>query len=147
LKGFGGEFLSVALVLSIPLGVFVIFPFRAFEFRAAEPVRSPVRAAFVEMTPETERRVLRAARASWREKVGKSRHLRADLFCTELPEDVFRSVLSLCDRTPPPMPPRTGCGWTPFLPSLKAPPPSPVAAGAVEGDGQAFPRKELLKMN
>jgi len=144
-RSVGSEFLSVATVFSIPLAVVLSFPFGAFGFRAMEGVRSPSRAAFVAMTPEVECLALRAVRSPWREKGGEARRLQADLLCTELPEDRRLSVLSVRDRSRLPDPPMVRCERTPFLPSQKAPPPSPIAADAAEP--LTFPREELLKMN
>jgi len=145
-RSVGSEILSIALVLAIPLGIVASFPFAVFGFRAAEPVHRPDRTAFVSMTPEVERQALRAVRASWREKVGSARRMRAELFCAELPEEDHRSVLSPRDRSQPPVPPMAECGRIPFLPSQQAPAPLQLAP-TVESDALAFPREELLKIN
>jgi len=146
MRSVGSEILSMATVLSIPLGILLSFPIGAFGFRAAERVRQPPRTAFVTLTPEAERLALRAVRVSWREKAGQARRLRADLLCAALPEDERLSVLSLRDRSRMPEPPEVVCERTPFLPSQKAPPPMPIAAEAAP-EPLAFPREELLKMN
>jgi len=146
LRGVFSELLSMAAVLSIPLGIVLSFPLSPFGFRATEVVRRPAQVAFVTMSPEAERLALRAVRASWRERVGGVRRLQADLFCAELPEDERMSVLTVRDRSRPPAPPMAECERTPFLPSQKAPPPRPIAAGA-ETVPPTFPREELLKMN
>jgi len=141
----GSEILSVAAILSMPLGIAAIFPFEAFRFRANEGDCIPARTAFVQMSPDSEFKALRAVRASWREKVGV-RWQRADLFSAELPEDELRSVLSIRDRSRPPAPPPVLRDRMPFLPSQKAPPPVSITARAVD-EPPAFPRAELLRMN
>jgi len=141
-----GEFLSAAVVLSVPLGIAFSFPFGAFGFRAAEDVRRPVRTAFVTLTPETERQALRTVRTTWRGKTGAARQMQSDLLAAELPDDRRLSVLSVRDRSCPPPLPAVRCELTPFLPSQKAPPPSPIAADRTP-EPLAFPREELLKMN
>jgi len=147
LRSVGGELLSVSAVLAIPACIVASFPFGAFGFRASEDVRRPGgTVAFVRLDPETERVALRTARASWQTKGGDARRLQADLLLSELPDDGRLSVLTVRDRSRPPDPPFLLRGRTPFLPSQKASPPSPIRSGnAVERP--AFPREELLKLN
>jgi len=145
-RSVGGELVSVVLVLAIPLGIVASFPFSVFGFRGSDVAPRSARTAFVTLTPEAERRALHAVRASWKEKVGGARRLRADLFCPELPEEERLSVLSLRDRSRPPAMPQILCEKTPFLPSQKAPPPCSIAP-ETEPDTQAFPQKELLRLN
>jgi len=141
------EFLLSAAVLTVPVGIFLSFPFGAFGFRASEGVCPSARAAFVSLSPEAERQALLSVRTSWRETAGGARRLRAELLCAELPEDGRISVLTVRDRSrlPPPLPP-IGRVRTGFLPSQKAPPPAPIAAKAAS-DPLPFPREELLRMN
>jgi len=145
-RSVGSEFLSVATVLSIPLGIVLVFPFGAFGFKATEEVRHPVRTAFVTLTPEAERLAERAVRASWQGKADGARRLRADLLSAELPQDARLSVLSARDRSRPPSLLPVRCEWTLFLPSQKAPPPVPIAPEKTS-EPLAFPREELLKLN
>jgi len=140
------ECLSAAVILTVPLGIVLSFPFAAFDFKAAEGTRQAARTAFVTLTPEAEQVALRAVRTSWRERKGGVRQVRADLFCAELPDDARFSVLSVRDRSHLPPLPAVGCERTPFLPSQRAFPPSPIAAKPAS-DPLPFPREELLKMN
>lgn len=140
------ECLSAAVILSVPLGIVLAFPFGAFRFQAEEGMRPAARTAFVTLTPEAEQVALRAVRTSWRERKGGARQVRAELLCAKLPDDGRFSVLSVNDRSHLPPLPAVGCERTPFLPSQKALPPSPIAAKTAPVP-LPFPREELLKMN
>jgi len=144
-RSVGSELMSVALVLAVPLSIVVAFPFGAFEFEGVNASRRQVRSAFVDVTPEAEQLILRKVRASWKGKVGGARRLQANIFLSELPEDGQRSVLSVRDRSRPPMPAPVAYERTPFLPSQKAPPPLMIAPTVIEQ--AVFSREELLKLN
>ena len=142
------EIASVLTVLAVPVLIACALPYEALRFRASEtPPRRTFVAAIVRLSPQAELQAMKTAKTSWRGSDG-ARSLRADLFVAELPDDEgSRPVMSAGERARLPDPPVADCGWTPFLPSRKAPPPRKIAPDAAADAGLTFSREELLKID
>lgn len=142
------EIVSVLGVAAIVSAVALSYPYGAMDFRAT--VRTPAKrfvAALVRLTPNEEREALKVVRTSWRGD-GGVRHMRADLFLSELPDDVSgRPVMPDLVRANSSPLPAAEVDWMPFLPSQRAAPPVRIAPADTADDLLAFPRNELLKIN
>ena len=147
MRGVRSEIASALTVAAVVALVALSYPYGAVGFRASD--RAPAKrfaAALVRLTPEEERDALRVVRTSWRGD-GGVRHLRADLFLAELPDDVSgRPVMPERTRPNPAPMPAAEVGWTPFLPSRRAVPPVRSAPSGTD-DLLTFPRNELLKLD
>ena len=139
------EIASVLTVAAVVALVALSYPYGAVGFRASD--RAPAKrfaAALVRLTPEEEREALRVVRTSWR-GAGGVRHLRADLFLSELPDDVSgRPMMPSRVRSNPVPMPAPEVDFAPFLPSRRAAPPVRIAPSGTD-DLLTFPRNELLK--
>lgn len=146
MKPFGSEACSLIAVSAVSCAVVLAIPSDAFRFRASESVgpaaslRAPV--SFVNLDAKTEVELVRAAKNTWRKGTGLGR-IYADLALTELPEDALPPILSLESRSRPPEPPVAVCETPPFLPSLRAEPPTRLPP-AGKTDELTFSRNELL---
>ena len=141
------EIASALTVVTVVALVALSYPYGAVGFHASN--RAPAKrfaAALVRLTPEEERDALRVVRTSWRGD-GGVRHMRADLFLAELPDDVSgRPVMPERVRPNPVPMPAAEVDWAPFLPSRRAAPPVRIEPSGTD-DLQTFPRNELLKLN
>lgn len=142
------EMLSGAIVLSIPVGISLAFPREALRFRALDAdKRSPASVAFVRLSADEERVAMRVARTSWQGASGGSRVVWADLSSMALPDEPRHSVLSVGDRVKVSGMKPVMTELTPFLPSVKAPPPVKIAADDETIETRTFSRDELLKID
>lgn len=74
------EIVPLALILSLPLALYLAFPSGAVGFRPAEcAAPGGTYQAFVSFPPETETALLTAARASWQSDSASRRGVRANL--------------------------------------------------------------------
>ena len=146
-----GNMLSVAAVLTAIVGVAVSFPLDMFSFRPSERSgQNGAFAAFVSLDEAEESAALKAAKSSWNGEGGGVRHLRAELFFSDLPKEESEPVLELADRSAWSLPSPVDPGLVPYMPSLAAPPPEAIPqenAGAVAAHEPAFSREELLKID
>ena len=151
MKGLRSALVSAVMVSLTVAAVALSFPYCALKFRPRpDKAAQPAFAAFVTLSPAEEAAAMKAAKSSWNAEAGAVRHLRAELFVSELPKGRDEPALDIADRasrqTPSPIPP----GLSPFLPSQAAPPPKMIEAdkpGRKDGPSPAFGREELLRMN
>ena len=146
MRSIGSEILSVATVLTVPLGLAAIFPYGALGFSSARtaPRATQASAAIVFLDDAAVARTLRAAKTTPRgEERGRAY---IDLLDAELPGAVAVPMMSVDSRPRPEALPVVGNGIPPFLPSRRAS--APVRISVETGrDDAPFPRAELLKMN
>lgn len=142
-----GEVLSVATVLSIPLGVAVIFPFRAVGFKAQDVALSPsATVSFVHLSEEEEAQAVRATRSALRGDGEDVRQLHADLSFSDLPDEVQGEILPVSARPLGTDVPLVECAVGPFLPSRQAPPPQRIPI-VREEERPTFAKDVLLKID
>jgi len=137
----------VATVLTIPLGVAAIFPFRAIGFKAQDVTLSPsATVSFVHLSEEEEAQAVRATRSTLRGDGEDVRQLHADLAFSELPDETRGEILPVPAHPSGADVPLVTCAVGPFQPSLQAPPPKRIAADPPE-DRPTFSKAELLKID
>ena len=146
MRSIGSEFLSLATVLALPLGIASVFPHGAIRFSASRTVAAPdARTASIVFLGEEEvARVIRAARTVSRgEGAGRSY---VNLLPSELPGagESPPVAIGLCRK--PDDPPVVENGIPPFLPSRQASAPVRISAETVK-EKPVFSRDELLKLN
>ena len=140
------EFLSVAAVLALPIGIASVFPYGAIGFSVSRPAVSPdVRMASIVFPGEEDvARVIRAARTVSRGKDAGCSYV--NLLPSELPGagESPAVAIGLCRK--PEDPPIVENGIPPFLPSRRASAPVRISAETAK-EKPAFSRDELLKLN
>ena len=146
MKSVRSELVSMAVVLSVPAVVAVIFPYGALGFRAASSTRSePKTCAFVTLTPEAEHQAFKVARTSFRRSERDVRRMHADLSADFPPETALRLDVSVPAAAGPAELPIVKCERVPYLPSAKARP--PVRLPPADKDPELpFPREKLLEI-
>ena len=140
------EFLSVAAVLALPIGIASIFPYGALGFSVSRPaVSSDVRMASIVFPGEEDvARLMRAARTVSRgEGAGRSY---VNLLHSELPGAGESPPVAIVLCRKPDDPPVVENGIPPFLPSRQASAPVRISAETVK-EKPVFSRDELLKLN
>lgn len=146
MRSVGGELLSVAAVLAVPLGIASVFPYAAFDFAASRPVVPAERrtASIVFLDETAVARVMREARSIPRTEGDRRAHV--DLLSRELPgaDDLPKAAIGL--RRHPDAPPVVENGIPPFLPSRRAAAPVRISVGTEKAE-PPFSRNELLKLN
>ena len=146
MRSVGSEFLSIAAVLALPIGIASVFPYGAIGFSPSRPAASPdVRTAAIVFPGEEEvARVIRASRTVSRgEEAGRSY---VSLLPSELPEADESPTAVIGLRRKPDDPPVVENGIPPFLPSRRAPAPVRISAETAK-EKPVFAREELLKLN
>jgi hypothetical protein len=145
-----GNLLSVAVVAFATGVVALSFPFDAVSFKPSrQKAQGDAFAAFVSLDGREEAAAMKAAKSSWNAESGGVRHMRAELFFSELPEVESEPALRLSDRFALSSPDPVAPGLSPYLPSMAAPPPRAIPAekaGSPAVQPAAFSREDLLKM-
>ena len=139
------EFLSVAAVLALPIGIAFVFPYGAIGFSASRPAASPdVRTASIVFPDEADvARVIRAVRTVSRsEEAGR---FYVNLLPSELPGTGETPMAAIGLRREPDDPPVVEIGMPPFLPSRRASAPVRIPAETAK-EKPVFTRDELLKL-
>lgn len=148
MRSLRSEMLTVLIVLAVPAGVALIFPYEVLRFKpVASCERKVLGAALVRLTPTEEEAAVKAAKTTWRLDEGGVRRLRVAMLFGELPEPPHVSVLNVEDRRHSVEWPLVGRGDVPFLPSLKAGPPARIVPDGAAADMRTFSRNELLKID
>lgn len=147
MKGIGSELASIMTVLSIPVGIALVFPYEGLGFRASarETSKQPA-VSFVRLSSDEEARAMRAAKTSWQNSESV-RNRQADIYFSELPEETFPSVMTEKERRHEAELPIVERGEVPFLPSCRAAPPLRISPDGKREDPSAFSREELLKID
>ena len=146
MRSLGSEFLSVATVLAVPLGLAAVFPYGVLGFSPVRTVDRPPRpsAAIVFLDEAAVARTLRAAKTMSRN--AESGRTSVDLLSADLPGTEATPMMSAGSRPRMDALPVVGDGIPPFLPSRRAA--APVRISVETGrDDAPFPRTELLKLN
>lgn len=139
---------ALALVLAIPLGLLLAFPYQAIGFVPREPAAASARCAFVTLTHEQERRILTAARSAWQVGAEAVRGLRVEMSAGELPPAPARAVLSVRDVRA-----EHDLSHADFEPAALPPSCGAMRPSALEQDANpaapppAFARDELLQLH
>lgn len=151
MRSWSSELLTVSMVLSVPMGLALVFPHAAFGFKARPDggYREPF-AAFVRLSSEDERTALASAKSAWRSSSAAVVDERfGSLALGTLPAETHAAgpLLSVGDRTSAPPPAFVGFAPPPFLPSAAASPPALIAPEEKTAEQPVFPREDLLKIN
>lgn len=143
--------MTVAMVLTVPLGIALAFPYRAvcFEARARRGGDADGSfAAFVKLSKEEETKALALAKFSWQNETAASRTKPVDLFVGDLPEDGDVSpVLGIDSRPRDEGPVVTESVVPPFRPSQAMSEQKVVSTDARIVEEPVFSRDEMLKLD
>jgi len=142
------EFLTLSVALGVPLALAFAFPMSALKAIPSRPaVVVEPSCAFVTLSPEAERRVVSAARATWQIDRDSARRMRIGLLEERLPP---MPVQAVCDERTWKRPAVRGvpsCAPDMMPPTLAAPAPALIAPEP-DADGSALPftRQDMLKL-
>ena len=145
MKGLRGDLLSVAAVLSVPLGLAAVFPREAIGFSASDVVgrAREQEMSIVFLDSDAVSRAVQATRILSRKEGGGAG---AELLVAELPGPGAVPAMPIEFRSRPKAPAVVEGGVPPFLPSRRAAAPIRISGGK-DADALPFPRNELLKLN
>lgn len=140
------ELSRLALAASLPVALFVSFPYGAIGFSSNRelPRESAPSCALVELSPAEENRAIAAARTSWTADASELRRTRLDLLDMDF---VGAGAEELERFRPARIEPETA-GYDPLLlpPSAAAGEPVQLQQDHAEPRKPAFTREELLKL-
>ena len=143
MKGLRGDLLSVAAVLSVPLGLAAVFPREAIGFSASDAIgrAREQEMSIVFLDSDAVSRAVQTTRILSRKEGGG-----AELLVAELPGPGAVPAMPIEFRSRPKAPAVVEGGVPPFLPSRRAAAPVRISGGK-DADALPFPRNELLKLN
>ena len=146
MKGIREDFVSVAVVLAVVLGLTSAISRELIGFSANKDFVRPssTTASIVFLDSAAATRAMRATRILSRHEEDGT--VATDLLAAELPEQLAEPVMPRPPRFHLERPTVIGGGIPPFLPSRRASAPVRIPA-AKRGDSLPFPRQELLKLN
>ena len=146
MKGLREDFLSVAAVLAVALGLASAIPRELIGFSACKDIGRPSSpaASIVFLDSAAVTRAMRATRILSRHEGDGT--VAADLLATELPELVAEPMMSRVSRSHLERPTVIESGSPPFLPSRRAAAPVRIPVDKDVGS-LPFSREELLKLN
>ena len=146
MKGIREDFVSVAVVLAVVLGLASAIPRELIGFSASKEIGRPssTAASIVFLDSAAVTRAMRATRILSRHEGDGT--VVADLLATELPELVAEPMMPRAPRFHLEQPTVIEGGVPPFLPSRRAAAPLRIPVGKDVGS-LPFSRDELLKLN
>lgn len=149
MKSVGSEMASMITVLSIPVIIGLIFPWKALGFKSSDRCRqSAVISKFVNLSEENERDAVRRARYSWRGDVGDVMRMHVDMTFDDLPDMKNEPVLTLGKSLKAKEMPRMEYTIPEYLPRRASMATMKLEdEGSIESDeGFVFSKEEMLKI-
>lgn len=150
MRSWRSEVLTVSMVMTVPLGIALAFPYRAacFVARTDRVDSDTAFAAFVKLSGEDEAKALSFAKFSWQNENAASRGKPVDLFVGDLPEDDSASpVLGIDSRPHGERPAVQESVMPPFRPSRAMGEQKKLPVGERVAEEPFFSKDELLRLD
>lgn len=146
-RRFRSEVFPLAVIMSLPVALWLVFPSGAIGFKpAAHPCAESVYNAFVSLDVERETELLAAARAAWQSDSSSRRGFRANLLSCGY-SDADRIVSGVQPSGRPAVDTIETYESDFIPPGFAAEAPAMLESDKESASEPAFPKSELLKLN